>query len=322
MGLAAGKRARWLMLDARLAGTNAECLPEAYWQPAVAWECSTEGGFLQRGRQAGQPCLDCFTLRIFAAAAAAAAAASVKCSCLPAARSRPRVRWGCCALQARASRRRRTSWAALAWALWWSSWPTSSWGSCWTRRPRALTRRWPSQRCDPLSALLFSGLSCCAENVTQRVCLRRSFFRKKRDATAPCRGPEALCTGIGACRRSPLQVLQFVKGEEYARFTRIVFDTAPTGHTLRLLTVPDFVEASLAKIVRLRKKLSSASQVGAGLRPDRLNNSVDCWRTLGPCASNQLTDMGPNHQHFPGRLNTNFSGGLMCRTKGPSRTHR
>lgn len=63
-----------------------------------------------------------------------------------------------------------------------------------------------------------------------------------------------------ACR--PIsQVLQFVKGEEYARFTRIVFDTAPTGHTLRLLTVPDFVEASLGKIVRLRRKLSTASQV-------------------------------------------------------------
>lgn len=54
-----------------------------------------------------------------------------------------------------------------------------------------------------------------------------------------------------------------MKGEEYARFTRIVFDTAPTGHTLRLLTVPDFVEASLAKITRLRRKLGSASQVGA-----------------------------------------------------------
>jgi arsenite-transporting ATPase len=58
-----------------------------------------------------------------------------------------------------------------------------------------------------------------------------------------------------------MQVLQFVQGEEYARFTRIVFDTAPTGHTLRLLTVPDFVEASLARIVRLRKRLGSASQV-------------------------------------------------------------
>jgi hypothetical protein len=57
------------------------------------------------------------------------------------------------------------------------------------------------------------------------------------------------------------QVLQFVKGEEYARFTRIVFDTAPTGHTLRLLTVPDFVDASLDKIIRLRKKLGGASQV-------------------------------------------------------------
>ena len=117
-----------------------------------------------------------------------------------------------------------------------------------------------------------------------------------------------------ALPHSPPQVLQFVKGEEYARFTRIVFDTAPTGHTLRLLTVgrargvgsvegmqlhchpraeavrslaaicsrpscpaasthhysappphkpqvPDFVEASLAKITRLRRKLSSASQV-------------------------------------------------------------
>ena len=61
------------------------------------------------------------------------------------------------------------------------------------------------------------------------------------------------------------QVVQFVRAEEYARFSRIIFDTAPTGHTLRLLAVPEFVDASLGKIIRLRKKLGGAGTALRGL---------------------------------------------------------
>lgn len=61
---------------------------------------------------------------------------------------------------------------------------------------------------------------------------RRPVFFKLDSAPARAR-PNS--TPGPACPRPP-QVQQFVKREEFARFTRIVFDTAPTGHTLRLLT--------------------------------------------------------------------------------------
>lgn len=55
------------------------------------------------------------------------------------------------------------------------------------------------------------------------------------------------------------KVMQFVESEEYNMFSRIIFDTAPTGHTLRLLSLPDFLDASIGKIMKLKKKISSAT---------------------------------------------------------------
>ncbi|CAN8259857.1 unnamed protein product [Cochlearia groenlandica] len=55
------------------------------------------------------------------------------------------------------------------------------------------------------------------------------------------------------------QVIQFLESPEYNMFTRIVFDTAPTGHTLRLLSLPDFLDASIGKILKLRQKITSAT---------------------------------------------------------------
>ena len=45
------------------------------------------------------------------------------------------------------------------------------------------------------------------------------------------------------------------------RFTRIVFDTAPTGHTLRLLGLPEAMESWMAGLVARRRKLRSLGRM-------------------------------------------------------------
>lgn len=62
-----------------------------------------------------------------------------------------------------------------------------------------------------------------------------------------------------------MQVVEFVQGEKYERFTRIVLDTAPTGHTLRLLKTPEVIDASLGKLIQLRQSLSKANTAVRGL---------------------------------------------------------
>ncbi|KAL7189473.1 hypothetical protein ACSBR1_039173 [Camellia fascicularis] len=44
-------------------------------------------------------------------------------------------------------------------------------------------------------------------------------------------------------------------------FTRIVLDTATTGHTLQLLSLPDFMDASIGKMMKLKTKITSATSV-------------------------------------------------------------
>lgn len=55
------------------------------------------------------------------------------------------------------------------------------------------------------------------------------------------------------------KVMQLVESPEYSMFTRVVFDTAPTGHTLRLLSLPDFLDLSIGKMMKLKKKIASAT---------------------------------------------------------------
>ena len=78
------------------------------------------------------------------------------------------------------------------------------------------------------------------------------------------------------------KVIQFLEDEKYQDFKRIIFDTAPTGHTLRLLSLPDFLDSFIGKIYKMRVKMSnmaSAFKSMMGMASQR-DSSLDIMDNL------------------------------------------
>lgn len=58
--------------------------------------------------------------------------------------------------------------------------------------------------------------------------------------------------------------IEYMQKEDY---DRIIFDTAPTGHTLRFLSLPDVMESWVGKMLKIRKKLSQFTGMFKGVMP-------------------------------------------------------
>ncbi|EER05579.1 ATPase GET3, putative [Perkinsus marinus ATCC 50983] len=62
------------------------------------------------------------------------------------------------------------------------------------------------------------------------------------------------------------RLMQLLHSSNYAEFDRIVIDTAPTGHTLRLLALPTFIHTALTTTMQIYDKVSTAVTAFTPLR--------------------------------------------------------
>merc|ERR1719359_1186275 len=58
-------------------------------------------------------------------------------------------------------------------------------------------------------------------------------------------------------------MMHLLQDEDHSDFERIVIDTAPTGHTLRLLSFPQFLHGLIAALLSVLEKVSTFTPFGA-----------------------------------------------------------
>jgi len=88
------------------------------------------------------------------------------------------------------------------------------------------------------------------------------------------------------------KILEFIEDSSY---DRVIFDTAPTGHTLKLLELPDLLDSWLGKMLTLRQRLSSMmgglrSMLGGAEQEDNSWEMLQQTKDKIRAASVQLSD--------------------------------
>ncbi|WP_276258302.1 ArsA family ATPase [Haloglomus litoreum] len=95
--------------------------------------------------------------------------------------------------------------------------------------------------------------------------------------------PFAAGTMPGADEAAAMQLLLQYMDDE--RFDRVVVDTAPTGHTLRLLELPELMESLTGRLLAFRERLSGMmgsvkGLFGAGADEESIEQGMDDLRVL------------------------------------------
>ena len=94
------------------------------------------------------------------------------------------------------------------------------------------------------------------------------------------------------------EALSFAKILEYAEdesFDTVVLDTAPTGHTLRLLNIPEFLDSFLGRMLKMKTFIQNTmtmvkSLFGAGDEKDRTIETLEAMKEKVLVARDQLMD--------------------------------
>ncbi|MHA1406815.1 MAG: ArsA family ATPase [Candidatus Heimdallarchaeaceae archaeon] len=94
------------------------------------------------------------------------------------------------------------------------------------------------------------------------------------------------------------EALSFAKILEYAEddeYDTVILDTAPTGHTLRLLNIPEFLDSFLGRMLKMKTFLSNAmtmvkSLFGAKEEKDRTIETLEAMKEKVLIARDQLMD--------------------------------